>query len=64
MSKWINSRDVLPPRGQPVLGFWFMGHEYAVVKYDSELGWYDNGMGQVYAPSHWMPLPQGPEMPR
>lgn len=59
--KWISVRDATPRHNQPVLAFWYMGHEYEVVKFNPEIGWNDMQAQPINAPSHWMPLPEGPK---
>lgn len=59
--KWISARDATPRHDERVLGFWYMGHEYEVVRFNPEIGWHDWERQPVNAPSHWMPLPEAPE---
>ena len=67
MTQWISVDERLPENAKSVLAYFthgengVLGHQCIVVLDQSGGGWYEVDEGyHINAPTHWMPLPEGP----
>lgn len=62
MSEWISVEDQVPKRYKDVLIFMTEGRWISVVSFTPR-GWERAGVnGYLYGVTHWMPLPDPPEV--
>ena len=59
--QWIRVSERLPEDGQNVIACFTGGGEVGEATFDERDGWFYNEHG-AWGASHWMPLPEPPEV--
>ena len=61
-ARWIPVSERLPEDGQAVIVFWSKYKQVGEAVFGKEEGFFSTDRGGCYDISHWMPLPQPPEV--
>jgi hypothetical protein len=60
--QWIPVTERLPDDGQSVIVFWSKYREVGEAVFGKDDGWFSTDRGGCYEVTHWMPLPEPPEV--
>lgn len=61
MSEWIRVADSLPPPNRQILTWYSSGGYFSVDTHEYGSSWGDDAERNGIYPTHWMPLPEGPD---
>ena len=61
-SEWIPVSERLPDDGQSVIVFWRKYKEVGEAVFGKEEGWFSTDRDGCHDVSHWMPMPEPPEV--
>ena len=60
--QWIPVSERLPEDGKTVIAYFQRFGDVGEAVYDKDLNGFSDGRGGCYGASHWMPLPEPPEV--